>query len=225
MVAVELRLPGGTMVVVSSYRPPSLKLGVLLTELEKVVSPHKWVVLAGDFNAKHSLWGSPVDDLDGDTMKEAAEGWGMHVLNDPFGIATYSSPSGESWIDLTIVSGAMLKLISQWETIDSESCSDHRFIAYHVMCDSPEWQSSCYRLNDGNRSQFAKCLKHKTVDIVTQVSKVESVEDLKDVVATLTEAVREAGDCTLAQRRPVSHRSVPWWNQELSVLRKRVRAL
>ncbi|XP_023211931.1 uncharacterized protein LOC111614800, partial [Centruroides sculpturatus] len=206
MVAVEIRIPSCAWTVISAYRPLSLKLGDFLIDLERVVRPHGQVVLAGDFNAKHSLWESPVDDPDGNMMKETVEGWGMHVLNDPFGIATFSNCNGESWIDLTIVSGAMLRLTSQWETIDAESCSDHRFISFEVSNGSIAWPSCRYKLTAGNRDRFSKCLKEKTADIATQVSKDESVEDLEDVVANLTNAVRGAGDCTLAQMRPHKHR-------------------
>lgn len=224
VVAVEIRTPTTSWVAVSAYFPPSFNDG-FLGSLGEVVGSLPRVLVGGDFNAKHSSWGSPIDDGPGQSVKEAVDSWDMHILNDPGSIATFSASYGESWIDLTFVSGAMLRFMKDWRVVDAESGSGHRMIVYNLSLDTPRQETRRYRLTARNHHFFSNALREELPALLPRLREVETAVDLEDLVRGLTATVTGVADRTLVSRKPGTHRSVPWWTQELGVQRKRVRAL
>ncbi|XP_064292956.1 uncharacterized protein LOC135309992 [Plodia interpunctella] len=76
----------GEFVIVAAYFSPNRPLRAFEDFLERVgevigrAAPAP-VLLMGDLNAKHSAWGSPVDDPRGEALYDWAVGAGLEVLN------------------------------------------------------------------------------------------------------------------------------------------------
>lgn len=65
-VGVEVTTHHKTYTIISCYNPPEKAL--LTTDLDKIIDSGRHVIAAGDFNAKHSLWGCRTSDRQGTSL-------------------------------------------------------------------------------------------------------------------------------------------------------------
>lgn len=82
------------------------------------------VVVAGDFNAKHRCWSSPVNDAKGEALTEMAQSLDLVVCNHG-PTPTREKDGHRSYIDVTLVSASLQATVGDWEVLQSESLSDH----------------------------------------------------------------------------------------------------
>ncbi|XP_047996609.1 uncharacterized protein LOC125234422 [Leguminivora glycinivorella] len=90
------------------------------------------VIVAGDFNAKSTAWGSPATDARGATLEEWAVASGLAVINQ--GTAnTCVRQQGGSIVDITFASAPLARRVQGWEVlVGVETLSDHRYIRFDV---------------------------------------------------------------------------------------------
>ncbi|XP_032690720.1 uncharacterized protein LOC116853670 [Odontomachus brunneus] len=123
----------GALVVVALYAPPRWRRVDYEAHLDRVsgvirrCAPHP-VVVAGDFNAKSTAWGSPATSVRG----RLTEGWaalmGLRILNEG-SVSTCVRPQGESIIDLTWVNGPAARAAGGWKVVEGvDTGSDHLYI-------------------------------------------------------------------------------------------------
>jgi len=121
--------------VFSTYLSPALdvaqytrrldRMGECANRLLLLSSP---VLIAGDFNAKFRLCGSPQSNRRGNVLAEWAAVLGLSILNSGTR-STCVRPRGQSIVDLTWVSPLAAHLVSDWRVVaDAKSLSDHRYI-------------------------------------------------------------------------------------------------
>jgi len=117
------------------------------------------ILLAGDFNAKHSDWGSKTNDPKGEALSDMIHALGLIVCNkgnDP----TFKSGS---IIDVTFCSAELAGAVSGWGVLDVESLSDHCYIQYNINTDqspstsvpppSTKWKYNHKKLEDAISSE------------------------------------------------------------------------
>ncbi|KAH7985240.1 hypothetical protein HPB52_024232 [Rhipicephalus sanguineus] len=94
VVAIYCEARSFTFLFVSVYAPPHSPLESVLEELERVLlpsrSPH--VIVAGDFNSKHRLWGPVESDERGLMLAQFALAHRLLPLNDVESLPTYETP-------------------------------------------------------------------------------------------------------------------------------------
>ncbi|XP_071580887.1 uncharacterized protein [Temnothorax nylanderi] len=96
------------------------------------------IIVAGDFNAKNPLWGSPAADQRGHTLEGWASGLGLVLINTGQA-STFLCRRGRSIVDLTWASPPAARRIGHWEVvIERETLSDHRHIEMVVNAASRE---------------------------------------------------------------------------------------
>ncbi|KAL3243053.1 hypothetical protein MRX96_020728 [Rhipicephalus microplus] len=98
--------------------------------LLKVRTPN--VKVAGDFNAKHLVWGPNAGDERGARLLEFAAANELIVLNDPQSRPTYETPYAASWIDVTLASSTAVQSGFQWEVRQDLTHSEHRHIEIRI---------------------------------------------------------------------------------------------
>jgi len=118
----------GRIVAFSVYLSPALdvaqfarrldRMGEYANRLLLLPSP---VLIAGNFNAKSRLWGSPRTDGKGNVLTEWAAELGLSILNSGTR-STCVRPQGQCIVDLTWVSPLAARLIEDWTVVaDVES--------------------------------------------------------------------------------------------------------
>jgi hypothetical protein len=122
------------VVLVSGYFQPSISVDFFLGKLGRILDSlrERMVLLALDANAKSVTWGSNRTDPRGASLLQFLEARNLFVVNDPAQPPTYSSELGESHIDVTLVTGALVQYTQSWNVWPEASLSDHRLITYEV---------------------------------------------------------------------------------------------
>lgn len=105
-----------------------------LNEIEEYVKKENmYLVMGGDFNAKHNVWNSQSDDEKGRIIMDAICTNKWHLLNS--GEPTFYRSNGYvSTLDLTIVGDRLYNSIKNWEVDEFDIYgSDHKPINFKLM--------------------------------------------------------------------------------------------
>lgn len=89
------------------------------------------VIVAGDFNAKHRIWNSRVNDDKGESLAEFTHALGLIVCNQG-DRPTWQQENSESFIDVTMVSANLAARVTNWQVLEEYSHSDHNYIAFTI---------------------------------------------------------------------------------------------
>ncbi|KAH7937637.1 hypothetical protein HPB49_013936 [Dermacentor silvarum] len=132
VVAVSCEGAGHSFILVATYAPPHRPLDPILDELAQCFSrfPSRHFILAGDFNAKHPLWGPASSDVRGVQLVQFACANELHVLNSPDSPPTFDTRYASSWIDVSLASIPLTRAGFVWSVSDSDTLSDHRYIEF-----------------------------------------------------------------------------------------------
>ena len=137
----------GRIAVVSVYASPNANIASFREQLDRIRdSVLPWmkqdVLIAEDFNAKSTLWGSPRTNPRGDTLVEWAAELDLRLLNEE-SKSTCVRWQGESIVDLTWASPGP----GDWRVEDGlESLSDHRYITMKILL-GDHWTSRRNNVN------------------------------------------------------------------------------
>jgi len=124
-------------------------------------------------------------------------------------------------IDITIATFHAGNLMKDWHVTEEVSCSDHRYIRFTVMgIDHSVLTYRNPRRTDWEsfRTDLSGCLSGMT-------DKINNFTDLEIAANQLQDAIVFAynENCPLTVRR--NNRNTSWWNQDLTVKRRKVRRL
>lgn len=201
----------------SCYAPPSMTLPEFQLLLDKIVQDARNknpVVIAGDFNAWSTDWGSRLTTPRGEMLMETFAELQL-VLANRGNTPTFRRVGGSSIVDLTFMSSAISRNVN-WRVSEEYTHSDHQAIHYEigdrnstrgpVLANGPKWQDS--KLDE---ETFTLTLEEKALTNDTAESLAEQ----------LTAAISEACDVSMP-RRIENDRKPPlyWWTDIIKDLRK-----
>jgi len=170
------------------------------------------VIVCGDFNAHHTLWGCNTNDKKGDLLADMIQTSGMVVCNKGTD-ATFQSGNRSSIVDVTFATQRTASSITKWVVLEETSLSDHNYVHF------------CVEFNA--EADVQPCTNIKVVP-----SKLQEYLDLNplplsfttndvDALATgLTDTITQICGFQHRPRLGKARRSVYWWSTELSRLRK-----
>jgi len=168
------------------------------------------ILLAGDFNAKHSDWGSQTNDRRGEALSELVHALGLLTCN------TGNSPTFKSGsiIDVTFASPAVAHRVSDWGVLDVESLSDHNYVQFHIrIVHDPTSNLALARTK--RKFQYSKLVEALSTEKLTPVP---DDMDAEDGAAPLTSKIHES--CMIKTAVGNGRKSVYWWSPVIQQLRK-----
>lgn len=185
------------------------------------------VLVAGDFNAKSSAWGSRVTDARGEALQEWAVSMGLEIMNRG-SVSTCVRQQGESIVDVTLASSDLARRVHGWKVEEGEeTLSDHQYIRFDISTlpitlERANW----FPIEQGARWS----LKRLDREMATEAAIVEAwVDDeshpvvTDDVDATserLVNALIHVCDAAMPRVKPTPpRRQLYWWKAELRQLR------
>ncbi|CAH0562832.1 unnamed protein product [Brassicogethes aeneus] len=181
------------------------------------------VVIGMDSNAKNPIWQSSTLDHRGELLESFAFENDLFILNTPQPFTTFSSPLGESNVDLTLCSSELINKLSEW-TVSPDICpSDHRMISYKLALLSPKnhvaitWARQLRQI-DTDRALDDAIIGMRAVDGLLWSPTVESIDRR---ATELTALLASIGESCLKRRKRFLGRPL-WWNDGLDRLRLRV---
>ncbi|KAL4135885.1 hypothetical protein QTP88_007467 [Uroleucon formosanum] len=168
------------------------------------------ILLAGNFNAKHTDWGCPSNDQRGELLSDMVHTTGMATCN------RGNSPTfrAKSILDVTFYSPDLVPKMYDWCVLDIESLSDHNYIQFHLT------EDPTHTLQDTTRTKLRVDLSKLSAALNTdQLSIVYSNHQSADECAVhLVKKIQEI--CMTETSAGSRRKSVYWWSPEIANLRK-----
>jgi hypothetical protein len=228
IVGAQITTDSGSYFMISVYFRPSQDVDPIINQLEKMISdigPNNRIIICSDANANSASWFSARTDTRGEKIQEFVLSNNLTIINKPSNAFTFSTVNGESNIDITLATLNATRNISDWRVSPTFTISDHNAILFNIndggsntnsrslINDSPT-----YNIKKANWAKFEIDLKSKFKPHIKDL--LVSLEP-DDAVRLFTKFLKQVCDDNITKQRKVT-KSVPWWNSELTSLRKRV---
>ena len=202
----------------SVYAPPSSSLEEFKALLDRLLDDareRRPLVIAGDFNAWATEWGSRVTNQRGEVLLDSfarADVCLCNTGNSP----TFAKNGRKSIVDLTFVCESLARRITSWEVSDCYTHSDHQAIVYEF---SETYKFSPPRVRKGVP------WNHRTFDRDSFVAMMEGNIHLagnsEDMVEILMNRIFVACNASMTRGQRRDRRPpVYWWTNEISELRR-----
>jgi hypothetical protein len=202
-----------------------------------------------DSNARSKTWHDVKTNARGKKMEEYLVSRQLHIINEECFRPTFFNCRRTSNIDLTLTNNNLLAKVCEWEISNEDSLSDHNYIQYTIREGGAKTQNMNYK-NQGIRF-IIKEEKLHTFDqnLVKEMWKTAHNEqteggpdeldkylstriiteyNLEQQIELISEAIQSA--CygtfryTTNRKKKNNKKTVPWWTDKLTTLRKRVNA-
>jgi len=226
-VCVEVQAPSFSFYVVSCYFQYSDDIEEHLRHLEAVYHSlrGKRLLVALDANARSSLWGPQKTDGRGERLVDLIRAFGLHILNDATQPPTFWTPTGSSFIDITLASPTMSQFIGEWRVRQEWTSSDHNSVDIRVRVPRvagnerggrtgrfdtrrADWDLFSGSLRDLSRSRL-------------EVLGLQSAEEVEFIAQELTVVLQKACESSMPRKRRF-RKSNPWWTRDLTIIKKSV---
>lgn len=220
--AVTLNAPALSILFIGVYAAPSVALDHILTVLSDILSRHTFanVVIAGDFNARNTLWGGEVTNTRGRQLAQFSHSHQLRILNNPDSLPTFETQYAGTWIDVTMAAGAAWSSGTFWEVRDTPTLSDHRYILFGLEEATNTRQKRLTKPSEHRLVQ--ELLMDEWLNNATPNVLASSLE-LEDTVNTFYHKFPSLK--RKYERAPKNHRGNAWWTDAIAKERSFVKWL
>jgi hypothetical protein len=196
-------------------------INAVVSTQRKLHGSHLDILIAGDFNRHHHLWGGNhvfARHNRGDEAAPIIDLMADHSLQSllPRGTITFESPQGRSTIDLTLASPGLAAQLIQCRIHPQEHGSDHRAIqsTFDINISTPLPSQARLQLKQAPWEEVRARLTH----LQSRTRPIRNKEELDQTVERLLSEVSRAlaQTCPTIQPSPYCKR---WWTPELTQLR------
>lgn len=221
LIALKVRSHFKEFILINIYRPPSSDISYFLDSINMIISdnPRIPLLVAGDFNAKHELWGGSIIDERGEAIVEFLMIHNLAVLNSNNSLPTFSGYRGESWIDLVITSHSLYPECTDWKVEDTISNSDHRYISYSFFGNCPK---VVWKITKATQCKYDELVAADPWFNDVLVQSDDFIHGNDAVITVLYQRLHQYRTRCL-KRITIKGRPVAWWSQELTQLRHEIR--
>ncbi|GBN19488.1 hypothetical protein AVEN_114452-1 [Araneus ventricosus] len=199
VVAITAVIQDKKTLIVSVYCPPLEDLEDTLADLEECLCyPNEGVIIMGDFNDKHPVWGGSTEDDRGILLLEFALAKGLAILNNQDSPPTFDGSTGRSWVDITLADPATASNIFKWEVDAEPTCSDHRSISFSMYASKrPVHKTNRFRLQNLDPVALKQALKDQLQGQLPQQDNLEKEAD------NCIHKILEACKCSKPAKQPL----------------------
>lgn len=204
----------------SVYAAPSASLEEFEELLDRLIDDareRRPLIIAGDFNAWATEWGSRVTNRRGVALLDSLDSLDVCLCNTGAS-PTFVMNGRSSVVDLTFVCKSLARRIVSWEVSAHYTHSDHQAIVYEVkeqcMLSSPRGRrKAVWNHRTFDRDSFIAMMEGNPEDMLAR--------DSEYIVETVMNRVFDACDASMTkgprrERRP----PVYWWTDEIAELRR-----
>jgi ribonuclease HI len=221
---VEFRRSSFTLV--SAYCSPLEDINRELTHIKEaltVINPRK-VLIGFDSNAKSRVWFSDRDDTRGNAVNEFVAEMNLIVMNNNPEMPTFSTTRGESYIDLTLINLNSANFVYNWQTLEFDSMSDHRYIEYTIAddCSPIVFKTTIkYNINNANWDSFEAELLPVIQYLSSEMIHIQTYEQLNTFVEVFSSKLTIVCDKVFKNKSFSNFKKTnKWWSRELTVKRR-----
>jgi hypothetical protein len=216
-----------------------------IRQLEKVVDYTKGnrLIIAADSNARSKMWHDSITNQRGNIL-EFLSCNDFYVVNEATETPTFQSNRGSSCIDLTITNSRLVRYISDWTCGEEAICSDNSIVNFKTASvnngkGKMNYVGVRYITNQdyknfdtnlaANFIPTFNCIKKTNPnkpdkELQGKVKQYNAEDLIHDCFFCVTAACNTSFRISKGSKLKTK-RIVPWWNDELKILRKKVNAL
>ena len=210
----------------------------------------KGIIIGMDSNSRSKVWHDVITNARGKLVEEYLASNNLYVINEESENTTFENNRGKSNVDLTITNNLLLPRMNEWECSEEESCSDHRYITYSISHHTTHnrtanYYGSKFIIKEEKLEEFSNVLVRELSNRIHEINSQEIIST-EDIDEQLCEMVRNETDtkkllrdytaainaaCNICYKRSkpsersIKKKTVPWWTDALTILRKRTNAL
>lgn len=235
---VRIRTRAWQITAISFYFEPTQPIEPYLEQIKTIVDKigQGRVIVGGDANAKSTWWGSNVIDDRGEELSGTLEELGLQVLNEG-DMPTFDTIRGgvayTGHPDITACSIDMLDLVDGWRVVDDLTSSDHNGITFNVALEKSKGMSvnrttRLYNTKKANWSQFHEKLAQLKIEYninKTEIEKLANKVELEQAIEKFTTVITQTCVDTIPKKKTKETLTMPWWSEELAVLKKKSNTL
>ena len=212
VIAIEINM-GIKFALLNIYIPPNQPFSA--SDINNIISQINIpIILVGDCNAWSDLWGSPASNNRGKALEDVILASNLAVLNN--GSPThFSTHKTFTHVDISLCSSHLLP-ITEWKISNNLYGSDHYpiFTYFHI-----NQRTTIFKPKPKFKTNFANWPKfEKLCDSLS--SKTTSSQNINKEAANIQKSILTAAHFSIPQTKYVWRKhNLPWWNQELQILR------
>lgn len=223
LVILKLTTQNVEFIIVNAYAAPNENLNNMLYKIENLLTDHSntQIIIVGDFNAKNPAWGGTRLDERGETITDFMMSNNLYLLNEKDSKPTFSTPNGNSWIDLTLVTPNLIREINKWEVRDEHTESDHNYIFIQLYTNFIE---STKQLTKKGEILLIEAIKKANWFKNANAFTISTTQDLKNLIDTFYLSLEKLTKKYSRALKPKFKQNI-WWTDSLNIERKKVRAL
>lgn len=189
-VGIELQTPEGPVEIIAAYCPTQCKTTDgstvrLKNDIQKLTRRQGKFILAGDLNARHSLWGNPRNNRNGVVLADDLQA-GHYVVLHPASPTYYSAAGVGSTLDIVITN--LGDNCANFNTITDLS-SDHLPVVFEVNHEINQRQQ--HRRKNYHRANWPQ-FQRFVEDRIDENPVLATTDDIDRVLQELTNTIGEA---------------------------------
>lgn len=232
---VQVATKGRKLFLVSVYIKPREDEHGTLNKLDIFLQEHRMsqVIIGGDFNGWHTLWGSSKSNKRGLEVNRLVMSNNL-IIGNTGNIPTFETVthgiSRTSIIDLTLYSYNLCNKISDWK-VNMNACpsSEHNAIDFILNLSGKEIRKKkkqstyMYNTKDTDWTVFNETLEASVRHNKIEETLIESLDktELDNFIQDVTKTIQDTCNKTLKIKHPFNN-YLPWWNEELESLKRQL---
>lgn len=210
-------------IIVSAYLPYDSIMPPPTKELMAVVryaeSMKLGLIVGCDANSQHTIWGSSKCNFRGNKLMDFILSSRLTIQN--VGTSpTFVTSRRQEVIDLTLTNKTVTDRITKWRVLEDDSLSDHRYIEFRLAAETDSTPAG-RNPRKADWTRFGDLVEER-IRVVPILRRIAEIEEASN---SLGRILIECYETVCPERRSRQGKVVPWWNAELTKLRKSSRRL
>ncbi|GBM45459.1 hypothetical protein AVEN_167923-1 [Araneus ventricosus] len=141
-------------------------------------------LLGGDFNAHSQRWGYREEDSRGKQLQEFIAEKHIFLLNSSDSLQLEHN-NRRGWPDLMMVSSHSLAPICEWDVLEEESYSDHKFVKIRINSNIYSPSSARFKTAHGGHCKFVNLFKSKVQALRNLISNSSNEEEFNETTTSI----------------------------------------
>lgn len=223
---VSISFKNKKILLISAYMPPTIDISVQLNHIKRAVDKlkPKYFIISTDSNARSQHWFDHKNNSRGQQMSEFIIHNKLIVLNNNRNSPTFDSHQGKSSIDLTLINENMINFIKDWNLLEINSMSDHKYITFRIndcMPDIAYKTTLKYNTKAGDWSSFLDAIRLLINELKSRIENITNTADLEDIVICFTNKLNQFCEQHFPEiKSNANKKSNKWWTRELTIKRR-----
>ena len=225
MNSLEIKKSNHTLSLTSCYLHPTDDMNQEIHRLDfhASVTPQPSWILAMDSNGHSPLWTSKQSDSRGAILEKLVTSKALTLLNTHDAI-TWASRGSFSTIDLSLISLPISNLKWKWEVLSDDITSDHYPILFstnQIEIDPPLDTRIKFRRTSTEWPKFSKTI-HSKLEILGADQHPTCYQSMNALIESTQNLICSTAEEIIGLQSPPSSSRppCPWWNSELTLLKK-----